>query len=465
MRAWRRLLAVLALAIVLASPVPADTRKDNIDIIIALDKSLSMENKVGAVKAWVNSFIVDQLIIPGDFLTVVAFYGKTDTIISQAIKNDADRKSVKAIISQVRGNGRFTDIGNALDAVKTQLADKEKDGREKYVLLLTDGIQEAPPTSKYYSKSGVFNHEFLANTKTIQQKGWKVMILGIGIDTAAKDLAKELQGSYSEISNKLTPEAITQKAGTLFGTPSIDGPVKVSPIPVSGGSTVSFVLKPSGLSGDVSITVSGLEAQVGTRTIPGLLSGPVVLAVKKDGPTAVSIPVQFPPVLQPGTTAATLTFAFGSTVRFAPAQVPVSLRMMGLIESNLVVSAAALLVLLIIAALIAFLIWRLTRGRPLRFAVLIDDAPVQGDVVSLRAGRELFLNDISSVFSLVPKRTGKSVAKFSVKESKLSLDVLKQDRFPKMKDVPPDVRGKTFVLRSESGKSLSMKVQSKERKK
>ncbi len=207
-----------------------DTRKDNIDVIIALDKSLSMENKVGAVKTWVNSFIIDQLIIPGDFLDVIAFYGKADIIISQVIKDDADRKAAKAVISQVRGNGRFTDIGNALDVVKAQLAEKEKDGREKYVLLLTDGIQEAPPSSKYYSKNGTFNHEFLANTKTIMQKGWKVMILGIGIDTAAKDLAREVQGSYSEIPEKqLTPEAITQKAGTLFGMPVVEGPVNLEP--------------------------------------------------------------------------------------------------------------------------------------------------------------------------------------------------------------------------------------------
>ena len=101
----------------------------------------------------------------------------------------------------------------------------------------------------------------------------------------------------------------------------------------------------------------------------------------------------------------------------------------------------------------------------MRFALIIDDEPVQGDVVSLRAGRELFLNDISSVFSLVPRRTGKSVAKFSIKDARLSLGVLKEDRFPKLKDVPPDARGKTFILRSESGKNLSMKVQSKERKK
>ena len=163
--------------------------------------------------------------------------------------------------------------------------------------------------------------------------------------------------------------------------------------------------------------------------------------------------------------AGTLTFGFASNDRFSPSQVPVSLQQMGWLQSNLILSAAALLVLFIIAALIVFLIWRLTRGRPMRFALLIDDTPVQGDVISLRAGHDLFLNDISAVFSLVPKRTGKSVAKFSVKDAKLSLGVLKQDRFPKLSEVPPDARGKTFVLRSESGKNLTMKVQSKERKK
>ncbi|MGA2640091.1 MAG: vWA domain-containing protein [Spirochaetia bacterium] len=465
MRAWKRVLAAVALALVFASSILADSRKANIDVIIALDKSLSMENKIGAVKAWVNSFIIDQLIIPEDFLSVVSFYGKADLIISQAIKDDADRKSAKSVISQIRGNGRFTDIGNALDVVKAQLADKEKDGREKYVLLLTDGIQEAPPSSKYYSKNGAFNHEFLANTKTIQQKGWKVMILGIGIDTAAKDLAKELQGSYSEISNTLTPETITQKAGTLFGTPSIDGPVTVGPIGVEGSSRISFVLKPSGLSGDIQITVRNVDAQVGTRYAPGLLAAPLILKVKKDGTTPVSFPVQFPAVLPTGTSTGTLTFAFASTERFSPAQVPVSFHVMGWVQSNIILLVAALVLLLILAALIVLLIWRLTRGKPVRFAVLIEDAPVQDEVISLRAGRELFLNESASVFSLAAKRTGKSVAKFSIKDAKLCMGVLKQDRFPKLKDLPPDARGKTFVLRSESGKNLSMKVQSKERKK
>jgi Mg-chelatase subunit ChlD len=465
MRACKHILAALAVALVLAAPILADTRKANIDVIIALDKSLSMEDKIGAVKTWVNSFILDQLIIPGDTLTVIAFYGKADLLISQTITSDADRAAAKALISRLRGDGRFTDIGNALDEVKAQLANKETDGREKYVLLLTDGIQEAPPSSKYWSKNGTFNHEFLSNTKTIQQKGWKVMILGIGIDTAAKQLAQELQGSYSEITTTLTPQTIATTAGTLFGMPSIDGPVVLRSVTSRGSSEVQFTLKPSGMAGDVQITVNDVAVQAASQSFSGLLPSPATLTVKKDGSTRVRIPLLFPADLAPGSSPGTLTFSFSSTQRFAPAQVPVTLQVMGWVQSNLLLLGGALVLLLAVAALVVLLIWRLTRGRPLRFAVLVDDMPVQDDPATLRTGRELFLNDLASVISLAPRRTGKSVAKFAVREGRLGLTALKADRFPKLKEFPPEVRGKSFVLRTESGKNVTLKVQSKERKK
>jgi hypothetical protein len=111
------------------------------------------------------------------------------------------------------------------------------------------------------------------------------------------------------------------------------------------------------------------------------------------------------------------------------------------------------------------LIWRLTRGKPVKFTVLIDDEPVGDGATTLAAGREVFLNENDGVFSFVQRRNGKSFARFSVKDGKLLLTVLKQDRFPKVKEVPPDARGRTFPLRAENGKGLSMKVQAKERKK
>jgi Mg-chelatase subunit ChlD len=461
----RILLACLALCAWLAVPVLADTRKDNIDVVIALDKSLSMEHKVGAVKDWVNSFIIDQLLIKGDHLVVIAFYGKAEPIISQAIESDTDKTALKKIISQIRGNGRFTDIGNALDAVKAQVAARESDGRQKYVLLLTDGIQEAPPGSKYYSKDGKFNHEFLVNTKTVQQKGWKVMILGIGTDTAAKDLARELQGTYSEIDNKLSVDALTEKTGGLFGAVSVEGPVRIAGVRADGSSRLSVELKASGLQGDTSITVSGIRARIGGREVANILVQPTTITVKKDAAVTASLPLRFPGDLAPGPSSATLSFDFSSTQKFSPAEATVAFVVNGWILNNLPLLIGAVVLLLVLAAFIVILIWRLTRGKPVKFTVLIDDEPVGDGATTLAAGREVFLNENDGVFSFVQRRNGKSFARFSVKDGKLLLTVLKQDRFPKVKEVPPDARGRTFPLRAENGKGLSMKVQAKERKK
>jgi Mg-chelatase subunit ChlD len=449
----------------LAAPVLADTRTDNIDVVIALDKSLSMEQKVVAVKDWVNSFIIDQLLIKGDHLVVIAFYGKADLLISQQIQNDADKTALKKIISQIRGNGRFTDIGNALDVVKAQVALRESDGRQKYVLLLTDGIQEAPPSSKYWSKDGKFNHEFLANTKTIQQKGWKVMILGIGTDTAAKDLARELQGSYNEITNKLSVDQLTEKTGALFGAVTVEGPLRIEGVAADGSSRLGMSLKASGLQGDATISVSGIRARIGTRDIANILAAPATITVKKDATVTASLPLRFPIDLPPGSASAALAFDFSSAQKFSPAEATVSFAVNGWIQNNLLLLIAAVVVLLILAAFIVVLVWRLTRGRPVRFTVLINEEPVGDGVATLSGSREIFLNENEGAFSYVPRRNGKSFARFSVKNGKLLLTVLKQDRFPKVKEVPPDARGRTFPMRAENGKSLSMKVQAKERKK
>ncbi len=91
------LLAAIALAV--ASPLAADTRTENIDVIVALDRSLSMEKKVDAVKNYVSTYLVDQVLQPGDHFVLVAFYGKTDLLISQTIAGDADKAALKKSIA------------------------------------------------------------------------------------------------------------------------------------------------------------------------------------------------------------------------------------------------------------------------------------------------------------------------------------------------------------------------------
>ncbi len=462
MVARRSLLTALALCLVLASPLLADTRTQNIDIMVALDKSLSMEHKIAAVRDWVNSYLIDQVVIPGDFLDIVAFYGKADVIVSQTIKNDADKAGVKKIISGIRGNGRFTDIGNALDVLKAQIATKESDGRDKYVLLLTDGIQEAPPTSKYYSPDGKFNHEFLANTKIIQQKGWKVMILGIGTETAAKDLATALSGSYTEITGKLSQGALTQSTGGLFGAVTLQGTVQVAPVGSDGSSSLAFTLKPSGFQqGDASVTVNRIDARIGSAPASPILSTPMTITVKKGTEQSAKVPVKFPAGLPTGSSKATLSFSFPAGQGFSPSDVDVSFKVKGWAENNAIpLGGGAVLVILVIVGLI-LLLRRVTTGGALSFLVVVDDSPVNEAPVSLSSGHELFLNELEGSFSLLAKRNARSLARFFVKDKKLGMGILKADRFPKLTDVPADVRGESFILKTEDGRKLDLEIKNK----
>ncbi len=464
MRKKARLLVVLLLGAVLASPAGAQASRKNIDVIIAFDKSLSMVDKVAAVRDWVNTSIVDQLLIPGDYLVVVAFYGQAQVIVSRAITADADKATVKALLAKISGNGRFTDIGNALDALKAEAGKREGDGRDKYVLLLTDGKQEAPPGSRYYSKDGTFNHELLQNAKTIPEQGWKVVVLGIGGGTAAQSLAADLQGAYAQVPANPTAAQIAESSRGVFATTALEGSPRVSPIRSGGSSSVELTLRMSGPQSDASIVVSGVTATVGSREVQALAAGPMTLNVRNGPSTRFTIPLQFPTDLPPGSSTGTLAFSFSSAATFSPSTVSVPIAVNTPLQNNLIpLGAGAVLALLVIAGVVV-LVLRLAGGKPVRFAVEIDGEPVGDDAATLAPGRQLFLNDVSGVFSLVARRSARSIAAFMARKGLLALTVLKQDRFPKLKEVPDDARGRTFAVKSENGRSVAMKVRSSERK-
>src|SRR5512137_2234662 len=103
----------VALLLACAAALQADQRQDPMDVIIALDKSLSMEQEIAAVKQYVSTSIVDGLLIPGDLLIVIAFYGKADILVSTEVSDTASREAIKKAIAGIRADGRWTDIGGA----------------------------------------------------------------------------------------------------------------------------------------------------------------------------------------------------------------------------------------------------------------------------------------------------------------------------------------------------------------
>lgn len=173
----------------------ADSRSQGIDILILLDRSKSMaeQNKLAETRDWLTSSFIGPLVIPGDAVTLISFYGKTKKIWDAPITSEKDKKNLIRAIADLRANGRFTDIGNALDTLKTRLeAFPKNDTRFKYIILVTDEHQEAPPESRYFSKDGSFSHSYLTYTRKESHGTWSVITLGIGIDDKVSKSLQEV---------------------------------------------------------------------------------------------------------------------------------------------------------------------------------------------------------------------------------------------------------------------------------
>jgi len=295
----------------------ADERSENIDVYLVLDKSLSMVEEIKSVKTYVTDALVDKLLIPGDNFTLIPFFGKADVIFSGRISSKNDKIHLEKIVDSLHANGHFTDIGNALDTLKGALRNTVKDNRRKYLLLITDGKQEAPPGSKYYSPDHSFNHKFLENVKIIQRKGWKIEILGIGSESAAKALAEKLSGTYAEVSKRPTPEEIEKKIGTFLGTVRAKGSFVIKKHSKNGNAVLSFTLVSKDYKKPVDITIKGIRLVSDHLSKSNILSVPYTLSILPDSEKLYNLEVNVP-VAKKGYTGE-LTFTFQNGVAFIPA--------------------------------------------------------------------------------------------------------------------------------------------------
>ncbi len=456
-------ISLLILILCLPLCLAADERTEPIDVIIALDKSLSMEEEIDAVKEYVNTYLVDELLITGDLFLTVAFYGQTEIPVALKIGSDQDKEKIKEIVSALAADGSYTDIGNALDVLGSELEKYSDTSRKKYLLLLTDGIQEAPPESKYYSPvKGVINHAFLENTKIIQKKGWKIHVLGVGASPevlkATQELAEELAGDYTELSERPTAEEILEKTREFLGSITVKDGIDLSRIKAGGKGTLSFILESKGYSEAKEIVVSAV-----TLSLPGtawgqgnILPARYSVTVQPDSSEQVSIPVVISGELATGEYSGTLEFIFAGETRFLPTVTNIDFQVRSWMQTNRIWLLAAIgLLAILIILLLVFLLSRLTGRSRLRVRLLVDGKPAGGETawLTLKEGKFLFLNDAEESFILSGSRVPDSLARLSVFQDRLRFGLLKAERFPKLnlRDSPVEAREHTFTVRTQSG--------------
>lgn len=441
MRKYRNSILLFTFLLVFSLSIVPDDRTENLDVFVVLDKSLSMKNVMDEVKSYIQEYIIDQQLIPGDMFVLLAFYGDAEVVINEQRVGE-DRSELTSEVSSIRANGRFTDIANALDTLRQTLENYGVSDRRRYLLLLTDGIQEAPPASKYYTENGSFTHEFLTNVKTIQKEGWKIQILGIGTQSAAKEIAEQLTGEYAETSESPTKEELVEKTQDLLGTIAVkDGP-HLSPVDENGNAVLSFTLESRNYSTEKTLTIKDIMLELPDYDRTSILSDSVVLTIPTNATRSVDIPVMVPIELNPGTYTGTISFTFTGEGVFIPAIVDISVKVNTFWENNIWIFPVGAVVFIVLVVLIILSIKRLAVKKGIKLRIYVDSTQLTKEPVSMKPEEPLFLDLERTELSISEEKTDKSVARLTLSGKVLSFSVFESAWIKVSEEIPEHVLGK-----------------------
>ena len=481
--------ALMMFSVLCAIQMQADERPANTayDIILIVDKSISMEESgnLQVVKNFMTNTILKENVKIGDFLILMDFWGEAEVVDSFTVASEADRARAQSIISSIISTPRETNtnIGNAIDIAKYQIDTLACTARPKVVLMVTDGYQEAPRFSKYYSPDHTFTDSFLSTATSIAKKGWKIEVIEIGgaknfMPSAAttqpetknknegavnqgpeqglKETTEQMGGQHKAVSAKPTQEelnqAVTGLETRIDASPLTDRIV----IPASRQADIAIGLKGQGLTGDTLVTVKEAHLTAGPIQDKNLLRGlSLPFTVPKDGGTKVTIPLKDVD-LPAGDYKGDLQFFFEGDNGFQPSAFTVNLHVNGWIENNLGWFIVILVAALLVIAFIVFLIIRLILSSGVKFRLKVDEQPLKKgkDVFKVGYGKWLYLNESFGRLSIAPKRSLRSIGRVYGVKKGLEFEPLREEQFPGLKAAKQNILGHKLTVKTQDSATL-----------
>lgn len=177
----------------------ADTRNGNLSLYLLIDRSLSMEQEMGAVKSYLEKSIADKVLQSGDYVYALAFYGDTQFLLKGRVGSDFSVNELMREVTALKADRHYTDIGTMLDSFERDFSTSAAPPSDHpYILLLSDNYHEGPPDSHYPGKTHNLEHPLLAPRKEIQKNGWKISVLGITVEERARRFAAEITAAWNQ---------------------------------------------------------------------------------------------------------------------------------------------------------------------------------------------------------------------------------------------------------------------------
>ncbi len=225
LQSWlRKAPLALAMALIVIVPTLGEDRPGTIDEILLIDKSLSMRGSIEAVKSYAASRLISSILVPGDRLIIEAFYGKIERVFGGTIRSTADKELAIKSLDGIVADGAFTDIGAVLDKASSDLVELGNPDRPKYVVLLTDERQEAPPGSRYVSSDYRLVHPALTYIRRIDHGAYREIIVGLDVaakvDKAAPEIMKILSEPPARSDADFPPLPADTPPGLSIGAPA-----------------------------------------------------------------------------------------------------------------------------------------------------------------------------------------------------------------------------------------------------
>lgn len=455
------------------------------DVILLVDKSISMEESrnLDVVKEFMATSVIDQKVNIGDFLILMDFWGQAEVVDSFDIDTQADKERAKSLIQSIMSTKRETntDIGNAIDVAKAQIDVLACSTRPKIVLMVTDGIQEAPRFSKYYSPDGKFTNAFLAQATTIAKKGWKIQMIEIGgakdflgasqtsqaTDTGEKSQASNLKETAERMGGEHTAVSEQPTVGELEeATANLETRIDVvSPrpgqrlrlvVPASKIADLSLRLKGEALANATPVVVREIRLTAASMQDQNVLQNPVQFMVSQDKETEFSTKVFIPATLAPGDYMADVQFYFENGAAFYPSNLGVDLHVNSYIENNLPLLILLLVGGLLLLAALVILLIRLILSSGTKFRLKVEEQPLKKgkDVFKVGAGKWLYLNESFGRLTIAPKRSLRSIGRVYGVKKGLEFEPLREEQFPGLKAGKQNVLGKKLTVKTQDSDTL-----------
>ncbi len=205
----RKIVLGILLVFCVCSTLSATKRTIPVDVVLMIDKSVSMQEpgKFDSLKKWVVNELIEQMLIPGDKVEIYQFYEVPEYLDSIKLNSEQDKQKVVDTINSITPNGKFTDIGKALDKIAAVAKSLRNGNKYKILLLITDLEQDAPLASKYAGKQKKFSSPYLIESRIIPHAKWYEITLDMSIQDRVIETTQELFDEIEKNKNTERTEA------------------------------------------------------------------------------------------------------------------------------------------------------------------------------------------------------------------------------------------------------------------